>query len=63
MAPQVVALITFVILFAFDAYCLLDIARAHEYEVRYFPRWIWMIICVMSTPLGGFAYLIYGRAR
>jgi hypothetical protein len=63
LMSQLATLITLVILFGFDVYCLRDIARADEYEVRYFPRWLWALICLVSTPLGGLAYLLYGRAR
>lgn len=48
------------ILFAlgFIAYCLVDLARS---EVRYLPKWAWTIICVISVPLGGVIYLLFGR--
>jgi hypothetical protein len=63
LASQIATLITLVALFGFDLYCLREIFRAEEWEFRYFPRWTWAIICVVFTPLGGFAYLLYGRAR
>ena len=28
--------------------------------VRYLPRWVWAIICVISVPLGGIIYLASG---
>jgi hypothetical protein len=63
LAPQLVTLIALVLLFGFDLYCLREIFRAEEWEFRYFSRWTWAIICVLSTPLGGLAYLLYGRVR
>lgn len=50
------------ILFAlgFIAYCLVDLARS---EVRYLPKWAWTIICVISVPLGGVIYLLFGREQ
>jgi hypothetical protein len=42
----------------FVAYCLVDIARS---EVRYLPKWAWMIICIASIPFGGVIYLLVGR--
>jgi hypothetical protein len=48
----------------FDAYCLVDIARAAQ--VRYLPKWAWVLICLAQSPAGGIAYLSIGhigRAR
>lgn len=44
---------------AFDAFCLLDIARAAE--VRYLHKWLWAVICMIQIPLGGIIYLSIGR--
>ena len=44
----------------FDAFCLVDIARASQ--VRYLPKWAWTLICLAQTPGGGIAYLCVGRA-
>jgi hypothetical protein len=58
----IAALIPFiVILVAFQVYCLLDLYRADQ--VRQFPKWVWVIICFISVPLGGIAYLVFGRER
>jgi Phospholipase_D-nuclease N-terminal len=43
----------------FDAFCLIDIARAAQ--VRYLPKWAWTLICLIQTPLGGIVYLSIGR--
>ena len=43
----------------FDAFCLVDIARAAE--VRYLRKWTWAIICLVQIPLGGILYLSIGR--
>jgi hypothetical protein len=48
----------------FDALCLADIARADQ--VRYLPKWAWILICLAQAPLGGILYLSIGhlgRAR
>jgi hypothetical protein len=42
----------------FLVYCWVDIAR---HSVKYLPKWLWAIICVVSIPLGGIVYLILGR--
>jgi hypothetical protein len=49
-----------VLLLAFVVYCLVDIAR---HEVRYLPKWAWVLICLLSVPVGGIVYLTMGRAQ
>ena len=51
-APVVVLLIAFVI------FCVVDIARN---EVKYLPKWLWIVISLISIPLGGIIYLLLGR--
>lgn len=50
-----------IIAIGFVIYCLVDLFRAEQ--VRYLPRWLWAIICVISVPIGGIAYLIFGKAH
>lgn len=45
---------------AFVVYCWVDIART---RVRYLPKWLWAVICLISIPLGGILYLVVGRDR
>ena len=52
-------LLIVVLAFAFDAFCLLDIA--HAAEVRYLRKWTWALICLIQIPLGGILYLSIGR--
>lgn len=55
----VAALAPVVILaFAFVGYCLFDLSRS---EVRYMPKWLWALVCILSIPLGGIVYLLIGR--
>ena len=63
LIQQLVTLVALLVLVAFDLYCIRDILRKEEYEVSYFPRMTWVLICIVSTPLGGLAYLLYGRVR
>lgn len=49
-----------VIAIGFVVYCLIDVFRG---AVRYLPKWLWALICCISIPLGGIAYLLFGRAR
>ena len=43
----------------FDALCLVDIARAEQ--VRFLPKWAWVLICLVQTPGGGIIYLSVGH--
>ncbi len=43
---------------AFVAYCLYDISRG---QVRYLPKWVWVVLCLFSVPVGGIVYLLVGR--
>jgi hypothetical protein len=62
MSSQAAALIPVAVLaVAFAVYCLVDLKRADR--VRFLPKWVWAIICVISIPLGGIVYLLFGRAR
>lgn len=51
-APILILLIGFVV------WCWVDISRN---EVRYLPKWLWSVICLISIPLGGIVYLLVGR--
>ncbi len=44
---------------AFDAVCIANVVRADH--VRYLPKWVWALICLVQTPLGGIIYLSVGR--
>ena len=60
MSPVVAALIPLVLVaVGFAVFCLVDVVRADE--VRHLPRWAWAVLCLISIPLGGVAYLIFGR--
>jgi hypothetical protein len=61
--PALAALIPLLLVaVAFDAFCLADLARADD--VRYLPKWVWaLVICLISAPIGGIAYLVAGRRR
>jgi hypothetical protein len=52
VAPLIVVLVAFV------GYCAYDIGR---HEVRYLPKWVWVIVCCVSIPIGGIVYLLVGR--
>ena len=60
-ATALTAILTVVLAVGFDAVCLKDLNQAGE--VLYFPPQVWASIIILSTPLGGIAYLMLGRRR
>ncbi|TPR12312.1 hypothetical protein DY048_07905 [Apilactobacillus timberlakei] len=30
-------------------------------QTRFLPKWLWAILCVISIPLGGILFIIFGR--
>jgi len=52
LAPIAVAVIAWI------AFCIVDISRS---EVQYLPRWAWMLISVLSVPIGGIVYFLIGK--
>ena len=61
MNPTAVVLIILgaVVVVGWDGFCLRDLARADR--VRYLPKWVWAIVCLISFPWGGILYVIFGR--
>jgi hypothetical protein len=57
LAPIVVLLAAI----GFEVLCLVDLAKAEE--VRYLPKWGWLIVSLISIPVGGIIYLSVGRVR
>jgi hypothetical protein len=57
---SVAALVPVIVIGAgFVVFCLVDLARARQ--VRYLPKWVWALVCLVSVPLGGIIYLSIGR--
>jgi hypothetical protein len=58
----VLAAITLTALVAWwEFFCLTDLA--HAGRVRFLPRWLWAVLCLIQIPLGGILYLLLGRPR
>ena len=57
MPPAAIAPLV-ILAIAYLFWILRDIARS---EVRHLPKWGWMVIAVISIPLGGIVYLLVGR--
>jgi ABC-2 type transport system ATP-binding protein len=56
-----VAIPILAVVVAFDAWCLVDLARAGQ--VRYLPKWAWAVVICVWGPWGGLIYLIIGKDR
>jgi hypothetical protein len=62
LTGQAAALLPLVLIaIGFEVFCLVDVARADA--VRHLPRWGWVVVCLISIPLGGIVYLLFGRRR
>jgi Phospholipase_D-nuclease N-terminal len=56
----IVAVILLVCLVAgWEFFCLKDLAQADR--VRFLPKWVWAVVCLIQIPLGGILYLLIGR--
>ncbi len=62
-AIAAVIVVAIVVVGRFEVYCLTDIMRADERELRYLSRTGWIAVCLLSIPIGGIVYLYCGRAR
>ncbi|HEX6497907.1 MAG TPA: PLDc N-terminal domain-containing protein [Micromonosporaceae bacterium] len=62
MTPGFVGPVALLLVIAtFEGYCLVDCARAEQ--VRYVNQWTWALIMLITMPLGGILYLVYGKVR
>jgi threonine/homoserine/homoserine lactone efflux protein len=59
--PIVLIAIAAVVVAGFVVFCLGDLARADQ--VRYLPKWAWVLVIIFAHILGGTAYLIFGNKR
>ena len=59
MLAAIVLLAALVCLVGWEILCLSEVARAER--VRFLPRWIWALACLLLIPAGGILYLLVGR--
>jgi hypothetical protein len=59
LPPTLPVMLVLVLAIGFDGFCLADIVRATQ--VRYMPKWVWALICLIQAPLGGIMYLSIGH--
>jgi hypothetical protein len=44
-----------------EYFCLTAVALTDR--VRFLPRWLWAVICLLQIPFGGVLFLLIGRGR
>jgi hypothetical protein len=52
-----------IISFAVTLYSLFDCARTPQESVRGLPKWGWLLIVILLSPLGSIAWLVAGRPK
>ncbi|CAB4532534.1 unannotated protein [freshwater metagenome] len=52
-----------IITFAVTLYALFDCARTPQESVRSLPKWGWLLIVILLSPLGSIAWLFAGRPK
>lgn len=45
----------------FTVFVTVFAASAPARQVRTLPKWVWVLVCVLFTPVGGILYLALGR--
>ena len=51
----------FLLALGFVTWVVVDIVRSDS--VKHLPKWAWVILSVVSIPVGGIVYLLVGRDR
>ena len=54
-------LFVFVAVTVFTVFVAVFAASADSAKVRALPKWAWVLLCIVTTPLGGILYLTIGR--
>jgi hypothetical protein len=59
MLAALVLLLGLALLISWEILCLGQVVLAGR--VRFLPRWVWAVACLIFIPLGGILYLLVGR--
>jgi hypothetical protein len=59
MLAALVLLLGLALLLGWEILCLGQVVLAER--VRFLPRWLWAVACLIFIPLGGILYLLVGR--
>ena len=49
------------VLVIFTVFVTVFAASAPTASVRVLPKWLWVVLCLLATPIGGILYLALGR--
>lgn len=49
------------VLVIFTVFVTVFAASARAQSVRVLPKWLWVVLCVVVTPIGGILYIALGR--
>lgn len=55
------ALIALGAIVIFTVFVTVFAASAEKSKVRLLPKWVWVALCVLTTPVGGILYISLGR--
>ena len=58
MRFQIFGLIVWIV---FTVFVTVFAASADRNSVRVLPKYVWVLLCLFITPVGGFLYLLFGR--
>jgi Phospholipase_D-nuclease N-terminal len=59
VAAALVLLAAVALVVGWEVLCLGEVIRADR--VRFLPRWVWAVACLLLIPFGGIVYLLAGR--
>jgi hypothetical protein len=59
MLAALVLFLGLALLISWEILCLGQVVLAGR--VRFLPRWVWAVACLIFIPLGGILYLLAGR--
>ena len=59
MLAALVLLLGLALLVGWEILCLRQVVLAER--VRFLPRWLWAVACLIQIPLGGILFLLLGR--
>ena len=54
-------LFAIVALVIFTIFVTVFATAAPAHKVRVMPKWVWVLLCLVTTPIGGILYLTLGR--
>ena len=51
----------FILVLWFAGSCLQDLARTPDYQLRILPKMACALLIIVTIPLGGVLYMLYGK--